>query len=491
MASAPAHLSRRISRRRFLASAVATAGLITVRRSHAATPRIIVVGGGLAGLTAASTIRARLGIFPDVFEAADRFGGRVLTIRGLSGGQHAEAGGTFISSGDKAVRELVRSLDLRLTDLNYHYPRGHARYFFKNRVRHWSEWADARRATARAAEQHFEKIPWPLTFRNGNRTSERFDHMSVAEWIDTYTPKGLDSLLGRYLRVYFETEYGGAIEASSAIQLIADFAAPGRSYDERYLVAGGNDRIVTRLVRKLPEAKLHTGSPLRRIARNGDGSYSCTFGQDADIQVTADHVVLALPFSALRDVDHADAGFSSRKIAAIEGLGMGNSAKLNIRYTKQVWQPELNGDSLSDLMTGSTWPGHSGQDPPPVSLVCLTGSETTDGLTGEPVHGRATAETTKAFVADLDRLFPGSKDLFIDGEAYIDNWPADEWIKGSYAYYPTGGFTSYAGAEATMAGRVYFCGEHTASYGNSGTMNGAIVSGRKAGEQVVSAIQAR
>src|SRR5690348_524055 len=59
-------------------------------------PRVAVVGAGIAGLAAAHRL-SREGIKAPVFEAAQRVGGRILTLAELvAPGTSTEAGGEFI-----------------------------------------------------------------------------------------------------------------------------------------------------------------------------------------------------------------------------------------------------------------------------------------------------------------------------------------------------------------------------------------------------------
>jgi monoamine oxidase len=68
---------------------------------------VIVVGAGLAGLSAAVQLK-KDGARVTVVEGRDRVGGRVLTIRDVfAKGQHAEAGGDFIDRGQEDIRRLA------------------------------------------------------------------------------------------------------------------------------------------------------------------------------------------------------------------------------------------------------------------------------------------------------------------------------------------------------------------------------------------------
>jgi len=114
--------------------------------------------------------------------------------------------------------------------------------------------------------------------------------------------------------------------------------------------------------------------------------------------------------------------------------------------------------------------------------VLLFMSNRDDGTA--PAHGKATGTILSDALAAVDTLFPGSVAEAIDGEAYVDNWSADPWVKGTYAYNPPGGFTSYEGIQCRKQGNVHFAGEATAEYVHTGTMNGAVESGFRVAREV-------
>ncbi len=91
---------------------------------------VIVVGAGLAGLTAAVEM-SRDGATVTVLEARERIGGRVWTLRdGFSAGQHAEAGGEFIDEDQEEIKRLARNLNLELIPVlknGFDFARRHTR----------------------------------------------------------------------------------------------------------------------------------------------------------------------------------------------------------------------------------------------------------------------------------------------------------------------------------------------------------------------------
>ena len=81
-------------------------------------PRVVVVGAGLAGLTAAYRLTQAGVANVQLFESrADRVGGRCWTARGFADGQTAEHGGEFIDTRHVHLLGLVDELGLELEDL--------------------------------------------------------------------------------------------------------------------------------------------------------------------------------------------------------------------------------------------------------------------------------------------------------------------------------------------------------------------------------------
>ena len=125
-----AHIGRRLSRRRFLALGGALgAGVllgctrarsgsqsVSPSRVAAADHHVAVIGGGLAGLTAAYWL-TRVGVGVTVYEARDRVGGRCWSARDFEGGQVAEHGGEFVDTRHVHLSMLAEELGLELDDL--------------------------------------------------------------------------------------------------------------------------------------------------------------------------------------------------------------------------------------------------------------------------------------------------------------------------------------------------------------------------------------
>src|SRR5687768_11990680 len=78
---------------------------------------VVIVGAGIAGLTAAWRLR-QAGVPARVFEAQARIGGRMLSLRDhFADGQVVELGGELIDTGHVRIRALAAELGLELDDL--------------------------------------------------------------------------------------------------------------------------------------------------------------------------------------------------------------------------------------------------------------------------------------------------------------------------------------------------------------------------------------
>lgn len=470
---------------------VSAAGVVselgaTAPHANAVTaPRVVIVGAGFAGLTAAYRIYKLKGWVPAVYEAQTRVGGRARTIRTGVGGQYTEAGPSGISSNEPTIKNLVSELGLGpLVDTFLNAPKADELYSFGGTKVLWKALAAPVAAFYAQCGQDWAKIGKTIpTYAASNAWAKAKDAQSLASYIDAAIS---DRNARAYLKANFAQEYGGPAEVTSALHGILEegsFWGAESGYDERYAVPGGNDTLATALAAHLPAGTVRLGQQLAAIRLNTDKSYTLTFASGAArSEVVADRVVLAIPLSILKTVDVTRAGFSAAKIRAIQDEKMGTNAKLNIQFTGRPWSDQKqSGDSSSDMVTGATWQA-SYQAKTPAWLLALNNRDYGSAAAHGPAPAAVIAETNTA----IDKLWTGASAKEIKGQFYLDNWPADPWVKGSYAFYGINGFTTIGGAEAGREGGVHFAGEHTAPYIKRGTMDGAVQSGERCAKEVTS-----
>lgn len=450
--------------------------------------RIAVVGAGLAGLTCTYRLR-QMGIQATLYEASSRLGGRCWTNRSTFPGQLAEHGGELIDQSHKNIRTLVQELGLVLDNVLAAEGRGtESFYYFSGAPYSGTQVAQDLKAVWQPLKRDYVEAGYPTLYHRSTPRGRELDAMSVAAWIDSRVPGGRASRLGKLLETAYVIEYGANADAQSSLNLVYLLGAVGQGNpklfgpsNEKYKVRGGNDQIVYRMAEML-SGQLETGAVLRAVRRTGS-TYTLDF--DGRAPVVADRVVLALPFSVLRErVDFTAAAFSTRKQQAINELGMGSNAKLALQFTSRRWQDiGCNGDTFADTGYQATWEVTRAQSGAPGILVNFTGGSVTDAQSG-----RMPAALASEFLARVAPVIPGLPAAF-NGRVSFDDWPRNPWTLGSYSYFKPGQYAAFAGVEGEISGACHFAGEHT-SIDSQGYLNGAVESGDRAARELLAALGA-
>ncbi|HYN87836.1 MAG TPA: NAD(P)/FAD-dependent oxidoreductase, partial [Ardenticatenaceae bacterium] len=223
------------------------------------------------------------------------------------------------------------------------------------------------------------------------------------------------------------------------------------------------------------------GTALVAIRRNSNGTYTVTLKSGNRLRdVTADKLVLALPFAVLRaSVDYSRAGFSQRKQTAIREMGMGTNSKLHVQFTDRHWEGlGCNGDTFADTGYQNSWDVSRAQAGASGILVNYTG-----GNVGASFNRGTPSSRAQQFLQQIEPVLPGISAKW-NGRATIDYWTGYEWTRGSYSYWKVGQYTQFAGVEREQQGNCHFCGEHT-SVDFQGYLNGAVETGERVASEVL------
>src|SRR5690606_5226564 len=286
------------------------------------------------------------------------------------------------------------------------------------------------------------------------------DRLSMAQWLDR---EGIDGWLRALIDVAYTTEMGAEPDRQSALNLIdfigiepGQFSIFGES-DERFHVRGGNDRIAHALAERLG-GSIETGMALEAIRPRSDGGVVLDFRHGAaSREVRADLVLLAIPFTTLRHV-RIDAPLPPVKRQAIDTLGYGNNTKLMIGFNRRVWRDHgSNGSVFTDLPFQSAWETSRAQAGIGGILTNFTGGQHAIDIGAGPARMQA----DKA-ASGIDNVFPGALAAREGAREVRFHWPSQPWVRGSYACYAPGQWTSLRGACGEPAGALFFAGEHCA-----------------------------
>ena len=496
--------ARGLSRRGFLAGLGAGAvmlGAPRIVRAAGPAPTIAIVGGGIAGLTCALTL-ADKNIASTVYEASARAGGRMFSNASgyWQNGQVSEWCGELIDTGHATVRALAKRFGLPLDNLLAASPSGSQdTYRFGNAYYSVAQASADFAPVFDAVTADLNAAGYPTTFDAFNAAGAQLDSISIHHWIATRVPGGHSSPLGKLLDVAYAIEFGAETTDQSALSLVyllgyqphpTGLAVFGAS-DERFHIRGGNQQLPQAIADSLAPGSVKLGYRMTKVKQTPAGRYCVSFDHgNSSTDVTADYVVLALPFAVLRDLDYGQAGFDCLKDEAIQDLGRGHNGKLQLQVASRIWNqtgawPGVgNGSTYADTGYQASWDVTRAQAGA-AGIMCLySGGSTTDAMKASGAFGTHTAAGVGADVttglARINPVFPGFAALY-NGKATQSLPHKSPFFGASYSYFRVGQYTGFAGYEGANQGGVLFCGEHT-SIDYQGFMEGGASEGKRAGK---------
>ncbi|TXH97176.1 MAG: FAD-dependent oxidoreductase [Pseudorhodobacter sp.] len=448
-------MTNALSRRALLASLSAL--LARPVLGQAKGKSVIVVGAGLAGLSAARDLVAA-GAKVTVVEARDRIGGRIWTsrlwpdlpmdmgaswIHGIDGNPMTElahqAGAGFVeTSFDAAMALDATGKEIDLSDA-------------------YDLTADLVKTARKQAEDADTDPPLKQAIE------------STKAW---HTASDADrAAVGHVLNGTITTEYG-----CDPDEISAWYADDGEMFDDADVIfPGGYDQIITHLAKGL---NIQTNSPVASIAPMGPGVAVSVKGGDL---MVADHVLVTVPLGVLKAGGITfGGGLSQGRQAAIDSLGMGVLSKCWLRFDRVAWPEDVDWIEWAGPTPGawSQWVSLARVAKAPVLLAFHGGDagRALEQLPDDAIMAQAHEALKSMFGAD----FPAPI------AAQISRWSVDPFAQGAYSFLPPGTSpkTRRALAGADWDGRLHFAGEATeADYPS--TAHGAVLSGRRAAKALI------
>ena len=470
-----------IARRKFIkrASMASFGTLLAANLESCKTKKdikIAIIGGGIAGLTAAHYLNKQ-GFKPIIYEAAKRTGGRIMSVTGLlAEGITTELGGEFIDSSHQDMLNLCQEFHLDFWDM--HAPEELNKnlviddfYFANRRI--------SEKTLVENLKPFFKTIQKDAAlvatgnFKNPNLMA--LDKLSLEEYLQKI---GITGWLYDLLRISYACEMGLDADVQSCLAMLGlldtnannGFDIYGES-DERYKIIGGNQRVIDELAKGLV-GQIETGYQLESYKEKGF-EYSLNFSNGKEIMT--EYVIMTIPFSVLRAVK-TNVDMSPLKMKCIQELSYGTNSKMFLGMKNRIWRDQgFSGYVLSNLV-------HNGWDSSQMQQHNV-GAGGYSTFMGGKMGKNLSENQIEGYLDKLNLIYPNMKEQFNDKKG-VFNWTNLPFSKGSYACMTIGQMTAFGGEEAKPVGNILFAGEHC-SKTSQGYMNGGAETGRMAAEELI------
>lgn len=407
---------------------------------------VIVIGAGLAGLRAATDLRAA-GLDVVVLEARDRVGGRVWSHH-FENGQVAERGAEFIDGNHTEVLALAASLGLSLTE----------------RSAELDPQATLIDAGGRSVPMHLhasladDLMRWEAALATLQPTDE-FEQATLADLVASL---GLSVMarvvIGRDIRTEFMLP-PESVSQRFAAQVLSNQVAGQR---ERHRIVGGNDQLALGLAERLGDIVRLSTEVWSIDAATG----AVELADGSLLQASA--LVAAVPLPVL---SRLWAGLPS----SLGGVGYGIGGKISVQFSRRIWMDySRNGTVLTERAWGHLWETTDDQSGDTGVLTNLLASF--DGASLVAMPGVA-----DHLVGEIERIFPGARGLA--GERVVTDWTNDPFSLGAYACFGPGQWAAAQQALRASHGRLWLAGEHADGF--AGFMEGALRSGARVAAEII------
>lgn len=445
------------TRRTFLQQSLTVAGGIVATQTFggipflSTKPRVIVLGAGIAGLSAADTL-VQAGAEVTVLEARKRLGGRIFSYSPAEAkGLVMELGAEWIGEDHTTMRGLCDRFGLPLQDNRFAvhmvdrgaYKAANTWDFTPAWKERWEKLLDGFNAMSPQEQQQLDNID--------------FYHYLLMN--------GCDGPDLEWMELNDSTEFGESIRHVSAYMAMGGHAAAGEHAQMDYKMKGGNGMVIEALAGSVGLANIHQDHRASHVEQDGDGvKVTCTNGS----VWTADKIICTLPVFAMRHIEWKP-GLPTDLRQALQELNYGRINKHAVMYDRRFWKDE-DFAMVTDMPAHFFY--HATKDQASDAGILISYS------IGDKAAIFGSYSDVKSWSANA--VNEALKPAFGDTSKHLlhqwnYNWSTDEYSRGAYAIYNKYQWFKLRPVLERPFMNTHFAGEHLHDW--QGFMEGAAESG--------------
>lgn len=433
--------------------------------------RVVVIGAGLAGLTAAERL-VESGAEVCVLEGGSRVGGRARTVADVfSAGQVAESGAEWVDTDHVRMLGLIRRFGLQLEG------EGQVWTVLRRLLHRHGQLHDAtslRRLAPTLTDeldayaQLFERMAAGIVDPSAPQLHPDAALIDSRSMADVAAAAGLGEVALLFADRNAQGEFAEERAGVSALFVAQQRALQATSDHEvrAHRVRGGMSQIAVALAAGLPDAVVRLGQPVDRVRWWDDGAEVHAGHQVLE----ADRVIVACALPAARRITF-DPPLPQPLDAAVRELGYGTVTKTALQFAARSWPV---GYTNTDLPSQRVYEPTIDQPGDAGILMAYTGG---DG--GRRLAALDEAQRMAGVAGDMQSMFGLGAPL----GGFSRAWSAEPRFGGSYAAYRPGQVTAHWAALRVGYGPIRLAGEHVATC--TGYLEGAVESGETVAEWAI------
>jgi monoamine oxidase len=462
-------------------------------RSDADLIDVVVLGAGVAGLEAARRL-LRAGRKVVVVEARPRVGGRVDTVRPAGWPAPVEAGAEFVHGHPPALLAALRAAHARVGTHAISFVTARAGKLSRDR-RAWGA-AQALVGALPRVDRPFAEV---VNSRPELRRAARGEVGALARaFVEGFNAADARRVSAAWLQ---QENDASAAEAGSGIARVID----------------GYDRLPAYLSRALEHrpGSLRLGAVATDVVwshEDGGVEVRVRGAQGGELPpVRARAGLVTLPLGVLQAEPPALGAVRFRpalpaaKRDAIRRLAMGPVLKIVLRFRDAFWESAAQASAaflpgaprigdLTFLHTANAIPA-TWWVPSPLRVPILIGwvagplVAKLKAASGSTNADAIVAHGTGVLARALGLRAAALRAALVD--ALVFDWARDPFARGAYSWIPAGALDAPAALGTPIGDQLFFAGEATDAGGDSGTVHGALASGARAADEILTRLRAR